>query len=57
MLTVALDSDILYLNGLGFSIVVLCSWEAANDLLDKRSAIYSSRYVPILRHMLIRITA
>ncbi|KAF8972348.1 cytochrome P450 [Flammula alnicola] len=38
-----LGSDILYLNAAGQSIVVLNSIEAANDLLDKRSSIYSNR--------------
>ncbi|KAJ7690142.1 cytochrome P450 [Mycena rosella] len=37
------DSDIIYLNAIGTSIVVLSSVEAAEDLLDKRSAIYSDR--------------
>ncbi|KZP10610.1 cytochrome P450 [Athelia psychrophila] len=36
-------SDIIYLNVLGTSIVILNSSEAINDLLEKRSAIYSSR--------------
>ena len=37
------DSDIIYVNALGTSIVILNSYEAAVDLLDKRSGIYSSR--------------
>ncbi|EKM54990.1 uncharacterized protein PHACADRAFT_119876 [Phanerochaete carnosa HHB-10118-sp] len=37
------DSDILRLNVLGSNIIIVNSLEAANDLLDKRSAIYSDR--------------
>ena len=37
------DSDIIYLNVLGSPIVVLNSYEAANDLLSRRSSIYSDR--------------
>ncbi|EKM48707.1 uncharacterized protein PHACADRAFT_108423 [Phanerochaete carnosa HHB-10118-sp] len=35
--------DVMYFNILGKSLVVLSSHEAASDLLEKRSAIYSSR--------------
>ncbi|KAF7968957.1 hypothetical protein HWV62_28806 [Athelia sp. TMB] len=38
-----LESDVIYLNVLGTRIVVLNSYEAANELLEKRAAIYSSR--------------
>ncbi|KAF8695637.1 cytochrome P450, partial [Rhizoctonia solani] len=38
-----LGSDIIHLNIMGQSIVVLNSAQAASDLLDKRSAIYSDR--------------
>ncbi|KAF8965868.1 cytochrome P450 [Flammula alnicola] len=38
-----LGSDILYLNAAGTPIVVLNSIEAANDLFEKRSSIYSNR--------------
>ncbi|CEL59153.1 O-methylsterigmatocystin oxidoreductase OS=Aspergillus flavus (strain ATCC 200026 / FGSC A1120 / NRRL 3357 / JCM 12722 / SRRC 167) GN=ordA PE=2 SV=1 [Rhizoctonia solani AG-1 IB] len=38
-----LDSDIVYLEILGQKIIVLNSAEAASDLLDKRSALYSDR--------------
>ncbi|KAL0572343.1 hypothetical protein V5O48_009614 [Marasmius crinis-equi] len=38
-----LKSDILYLNVAGTSIVVLNSFEACWDLLERRSSIYSSR--------------
>ncbi|KAJ7648232.1 cytochrome P450 [Mycena polygramma] len=38
------DSDIIHLNVAGTSIIVINSVEAANDLLDKRSAIYRPRF-------------
>ncbi|KAJ7352357.1 cytochrome P450 [Mycena albidolilacea] len=38
-----LDSDIIHLAVPGASIIILSSIEAAKDLLDKRSAIYSDR--------------
>ncbi|KAE9385840.1 cytochrome P450 [Gymnopus androsaceus JB14] len=37
------DSDIIHLSALGNSIVVLNSARAVNDLLEKRSSMYSSR--------------
>ncbi|KAJ8695766.1 hypothetical protein PTI98_005695 [Pleurotus ostreatus] len=37
------NSDIIHLNVAGSSIVVIDTAEAANDLFDKRSSIYSSR--------------
>ncbi|KIM35566.1 hypothetical protein M413DRAFT_79273 [Hebeloma cylindrosporum] len=37
------DSDIIHANALGTSIVILNSYKVAVDVLDKRSAIYSSR--------------
>jgi hypothetical protein len=37
------DTDILYLNVAGTSLVVLDSSEAAMELLEKRSSIYSGR--------------
>ena len=42
------DSDIIYVNALGTSVVVLNSYKVATDLLDEKSGIYSSRYVGIL---------
>lgn len=36
-------SDILYLNLCGSSMIVLNSVRVTNDLLEKRSAIYSER--------------
>ena len=38
-----IDSDIIHVNALGTSIVILNSYEVAVNLLDKRSGIYSSR--------------
>lgn len=38
------DTDILHLKVPGQSIIVLNSYGAAKELLDRRSAIYSSRY-------------
>ena len=37
------DSDIIHVNALGTSMVILNSYEVATDLLDQRSSIYSSR--------------
>ncbi|OJT14150.1 O-methylsterigmatocystin oxidoreductase [Trametes pubescens] len=37
------DSDIIRINAMGMNIIVANSLEVANDLLDKRSAIYSDR--------------
>ena len=37
------DSDIVHVNALGTSMVILNSYEVAVNLLDKRSGIYSSR--------------
>ncbi len=37
------DTDILYLNVAGTSLVVLDTSEAAMELLEKRSSIYSGR--------------
>ncbi|KAF8598882.1 cytochrome P450 [Ceratobasidium sp. AG-I] len=41
-----LNSDIIFLEMLGTNIVVLNSAEAASDLMDKRSALYSGRACP-----------
>ena len=38
-----IDSDIMHANALGTSIIILNSYQVANDLLVKRSSIYSSR--------------
>jgi hypothetical protein len=38
-----LDSDIIHLSIVGTSIIVLSSAEAANNLFEKRSAVYSDR--------------
>ena len=41
----ATGSDILYANFLGAQFIILNSMQAANDLLERRSSIYSDRYV------------
>ena len=41
--TATQDSDIIYLNMLGQSVIVLNSVRSAVDLIDKRGAIYSDR--------------
>ena len=37
------DSDIIYVNALGTSMIILNSYKVAADLLDQRSGTYSSR--------------
>lgn len=37
------DTDIIYLNVAGTSIVVLDTYDAAMELLEKRSSLYSGR--------------
>ncbi|KZP06134.1 cytochrome P450 [Athelia psychrophila] len=37
------NSDVLYMNILGQPIIILNSWDAVNDLIEKRSNLYSSR--------------
>jgi hypothetical protein len=37
------DSDIIHVNALGTSIIILNSYEVATDLLDQKSSTYSSR--------------
>jgi hypothetical protein len=37
------NSDIIHVNALGTSMVILNSYQVANDLLNERSSIYSSR--------------
>ena len=39
------DSDIIHVNALGTSMVILNSYKVATDLLEERSSNYSSRYV------------
>ncbi|CAE6461632.1 unnamed protein product [Rhizoctonia solani] len=48
MLGKELNSDIIYLDLLGHNIVVLNSPQAASDLLDKRSSLYSDRFCPLI---------
>jgi hypothetical protein len=40
-----LDTDILHLNVFGASIIILDTPEVATELLERRSSIYSGRYV------------
>lgn len=42
------NSDIIHLDLVGTSVIVLNSLEAASALLDKRSSIYSSRQIFVL---------
>ena len=42
-LTLCTDSDIIEVNALGTSIIILNSYKVATDLLDQRSGTYSSR--------------
>ena len=42
-LVLCADSDILHVNALGTSMVILNSYKVATDLLDQRSSTYSSR--------------
>ena len=37
------DSDIIHVNALGTSMIILNSYKAVTDLLEHRSGIYSSR--------------
>ena len=43
-------SDIIYLNVLGQPIIVINKYETAVELLEKRSGIYSSRFVSVTLH-------
>jgi hypothetical protein len=43
-------SDIIYTNVLGRSIIIIDKYETAVELLDKKSGIYSSRYVSVTPH-------
>ena len=42
-LILSADSDIIHVNALGTSMVILNSYKVATDLLDQRSITYSSR--------------
>jgi hypothetical protein len=37
------DSDVIHVNALGSSMIILNSYEVATDLLGQRSGVYSSR--------------
>ena len=43
-------SDVIYMNVLGQSIVLIDKYETAVEILDKRSGIYSSRFVSVMPH-------
>lgn len=43
-----LESDIIYVNIAGTSLILLDTLEGANDLLDKRSSNYSSRCIKFI---------
>jgi hypothetical protein len=43
-------SDTIYMNVLGQSIIVIDKYETAVELLEKRSGIYSSRFVSVTLH-------
>ena len=47
-LMISLDSDILHLRAAGTSLIILNSVKAANDLMEKRSSLYSGRYATSL---------
>jgi hypothetical protein len=40
-----IDTDILHLNVAGTNIIVIGTYQAAVDLLEKKSSIYSGRYL------------
>ena len=42
-LMVCADSDIIHVNALGTSMIILNSYKVATDLLDQKSSTYSSR--------------
>ncbi|GJE84150.1 cytochrome P450 [Phanerochaete sordida] len=48
-------SDVIYLNFVGTPVIVLNSMQAINDLLEKRSAIYSDRPVTVMAYELVGI--
>jgi hypothetical protein len=50
-------SDVVYMNVLGQSIVVVDKYETAVEILDKRSGIYSGRFVPFIPHSFERTKA
>ena len=45
---ILIDSDILHFYVTGNDLIILNSFDAAIELLDKRSAIYSSRWVSVI---------
>lgn len=51
VLTTLSDSDIIHLEVAGTSIIVLDTFEAVTELLEKRSSHYSGRYVAHLKFL------
>jgi hypothetical protein len=47
LIELCVGSDIIYMNVLGQSIIVIDKYETAVELLEKRSGIYSSRFVSV----------
>jgi hypothetical protein len=47
-------SDTIYTNVLGQSIIIIDKYETAVELLEKRSGIYSSRFVSVTLHFCSR---
>ena len=45
---ILIDSNILHLYVAGNDLIILNSFDAAIELLDRRSAIYSSRWVSVI---------
>ena len=43
------ESDIVYFNTAGTPVIILNTYEAANQLLERRSALYSHRPVFLFR--------
>ena len=50
-------SDIIYANVLRQSIIVIDKYEAAVEILERRSGIYSSRFVSVTAHSFVRVKA
>lgn len=48
-----IDTDILYLNVAGTNVIILDTLETATDFLEKKSSIYSGRYILPMVHDLM----
>ena len=44
---IMIDSNIIHVYAVGYDMIILNSFDAAIELCDKRSSIYSSRWVSI----------